>query len=344
MAHIPKDMISVPTSIEILRSVSAMRNFRSALQGSVSLVPTMGMLHSGHMSLIRLAAAQTDAIIVSVYVNPTQLATAEARAAYPSVLEEDMAVLEKADKELHQLQKGRIKGVFAPTDKEMYPNMDFPDFRTGFGSHITISPLAQRLEGADQPFHFIGVATVCLKLFNIIRPYKAYFGEKDFQQTIIIKKMVEDFFVDVTIVVGETVRERDGLAVSSRNVHLGHERRRMAKVLWEALSASTKAYYAGELKGGELLTRCNNATSRVESLLKLAKLLRPVRFDILYYAISDLDTLEDVEKINPKKGALISGAIQMLPFEAESPVGSPRPIRLIDSIVLKPTAGQSMSN
>lgn len=143
----------------------------------------------------------------------------------------DVVALEQVDDELRRKGQGRIKAVFAPTDKEIYPFLDSADVGNGLGGYVTISPLAGRLEGADQPTHFIGVATVCLKLLNAVKPHKAYFGEKDFQQTIIVKRLVEDFLVDVEVLVGETVREEDGLAVSSRNVFLGSRRRKVATVL-----------------------------------------------------------------------------------------------------------------
>ena len=336
-------IMSTSSSLKVLRTVSSMRQLRSSLSGSVSLIPTMGMLHSGHISLIRLAAAQTESIIVSIYVNPTQLATAEERATYPSILGKDLTTLEDLDNELGQESQGRIKGVFAPTDNEMYPYMDFTNGSNRVGSHIIISPLAGRLEGADQPFHFIGVATICLKIFNAIKPQKAYFGEKDFQQTVIIKRLVADFLMDIEIVVGKTVREVDGLAVSSRNVFLGSRRRKVATVLWRALLEGAMAFRQGELRGQKILENSRSEAKREQMVQEKMEPDERARFEILYFRLSALDSLEDVEEMNPDKGALLSGALQMLPLEEAFPSEDTGrrngidTIRLVDSMVLEPT-------
>ena len=335
--------MSAPSTLRILHTVASMRHFRSTLRGAVSLVPTMGMLHSGHMSLVRLAASQTHSIIVSIYVNPTQLATAEERDAYPTVLGADIAALERVDDELRQKGQGRIKGVFAPTDAEMYPHLNATDVANGLGSYVTISPLAGRLEGADQPAHFLGVATVCLKLFNAVKPDKAYFGEKDFQQTVVVRRLVEDFLVDVEVLVGGTVREEDGLAVSSRNVFLGSRRRKVATVLWRALSAAAKAYHDGELRREDILARCVSEARTEQITQEQMEECDRARFEIVYFGLSDPESLEDIEDVNPRKGALLSGAIRMLPLEATPRVENPGlcngtdRIRLIDNILLKPT-------
>lgn len=303
----------------------------------------MGILHSGHMSLIRLAAEQTDSIVVSIYANPTQLATAEARASYPSTLEADVATLEHIDDELRQKGQGRMKGVFASTDEEMYPYLDSTDVASGRGAFVTISPLAERLEGADQPAHFNGVATVCLKLFNAVKPHKAYFGEKDFQQTIVVRRLVQDFLVDVEVVVGQTVREEDGLALSSRNVYLGSRRRKVSTVLWRALCAAVNTYQNGELKRREILACALTVAGKEQTMQEQMSECDRAMFEILYFGLSDLDSAEELEELDPMKGALLSGAIRMLPLEAATRAedsgwrNGTDWIRLIDSIVLKPT-------
>lgn len=320
-----------------------MRRFRSTLSGSVSLVPTMGMLHAGHISLIRLAAEQTDAIVVSIYANPTQFATAKERASYPSTLDADVAVLARLDDELRQKRQGRIGGVFAPTDEEMYPYLESTDIANGLGAFVTISPLARRLEGADQPSHFNGVATVCMKLFNAVKPHKAFFGEKDFQQTVVIRRLVRDFLIDVEVVVGETVREEDGLALSSRNVFLGSRRRKIATVLWTALRAAAKVYYGGETGREKILAGCLTEARMEQNMQEQMNECERAGFEILYFNLSDLDSVEDVEDVDPGKGALLSGAIRMLPLEGATQAenigwrSGTDCVRLIDSIVLKPT-------
>ncbi|KAL8701191.1 MAG: hypothetical protein Q9201_005040 [Fulgogasparrea decipioides] len=330
-----------------------MRRLRATLPDPVSLVPTMGMLHTGHMSLIRIAAAQTRSVIVSIYANPTQLASTEERGTYPSTLSTDVEALAKLDEELRQGGSlGRIKAVFAPTDGEIYPfTSDFTHFSTtsSHGSYVTISPIiSQRLEGADQPHHFIGVVTVCMKLFNVVRPHKAVFGEKDFQQTLIVKRLVEDFFLDMEIIVGETVREEDGLAVSSRNVYLGSGRRRkVATVLWRALCAGARAFYSeGEVVREKILERCREEALNEQMVQERMDVSQRAMFKVLYFEISDLGSLEEVEEVDTSKGALLSGAIRMLPLETVAEDegaglrnGTDR-IRLIDSIVLKPSNTQ----
>lgn len=334
-------IMDAPNALQILHTISSMRQFRSALSGSVSLVPTMGMLHRGHLSLVCLAAEQTQSVIVSIYANPTQLAKAE-RNSYPSKLELDVAALERLNEALHQKGQGQIRGVFAPTDEEMYPYLSSTDIAAGQGSYVSISPLAGRLEGADQPAHFIGVATVCLKLFNAVKPHKAYFGEKDFQQTVIIKRLIDDFLVDLKLVVSETVREEDGLALSSRNVYLGSRRRKIAPVLWKTLSAAANVYYGGELRRGVILASCNQEARKEQDTQDQTKAGERARFEVLYFGLSNLKTIEDLEEVDPKEGALLSGAIQILPLETADQTedlgwrGGTDSIRLIDSIVLKP--------
>ena len=302
----------------------------------------MGMLHSGHMSLIRLAAEQTESIVVSIYANPTQLATVEARASYPAILEADVAVLARLDHELRQKGRGRLKGVFAPTDQEMYPYLDSADVASGLRAFVTMPSLAGRLEGADRPFYFNAVATVCLKLFNVIKPHKAYFGEKDFQQTIVVRRLVQDLLIDVEVVVGETIREEDGLALSSRNVYLGSRRRKVAIILWRALHAAAKTYQDGETAREEILACALTVARKEKSLQEQMNKCDRARFEIFYVGLSDLDSVEEVEKVDLKKGALLSGAIRMLPLEAALGAedtgwrNGKDSIRLIDSIVLEP--------
>ncbi|KAL8738213.1 MAG: hypothetical protein Q9181_000984, partial [Wetmoreana brouardii] len=340
-------------ALQVIHTVASMRRLRSTFLDTVSLVPTMGMLHAGHMSLIRLAASQSRSVIVSIYANPTQFASAEECTTYPSTLKADVALLEKLDEVLRREGSlGRIEAVFAPTDREIYPFIsDSTDFSTtsGRGSYITISPvLSQRLEGADQPHHFIGVATVCMKLFNVVRPHKAVFGEKDFQQTLVVKRLVDDLFLDIEIVVGETVREEDGLAVSSRNVYLGNGRtRKVATVLWRALCAGARAFYGeGEVVREKILERCREEALNEQMVQERMDLSQRAMFKVLYFEMSDLGSLEDVEEVDTSKGALLSGAIRMLPLEtvAENEGAGLRngtdTIRLIDSIVLKPSNTQ----
>ena len=224
----------------------------------------------------------------------------------------------------------------------MYPYLSSTDFAAGQGSYVTISPLSGRLEGADQPIHFVGVATICLKLFNAIMPHRAYFGEKDFQQTVVIKRLIDDFLIDVELVVSKTVREEDGLALSSRNVYLGCRRRKVASVLWRSLRAGECVYHGGELTRDVILASCMREARKEQDAQDQMSAGERVRFEILYFGLSDPQTIEDVEKVDPREGALLSGAIQMLPLEVADQTDEPQypfgteSIRLIDSTLLKP--------
>jgi pantoate--beta-alanine ligase len=195
------------------------------------LVPTMGFLHEGHLSLARLALAENDKTAVSIFVNPAQFAPGEDLSSYPRSLERDLALLEALGVDL----------VFTPNDDVIYP----PDFQTT----ISLSRVTQPLEGSSRPTHFAGVATVVAKLFNIVQPSRAYFGQKDVQQTIVLRQLVRDLNFNLEIVVGPTVREPDGLAMSSRNAYLTKKQRQAAPILYRALNAAQMALEAGERSG-----------------------------------------------------------------------------------------------
>jgi pantoate--beta-alanine ligase len=200
---------------------------REQQQASWGLVPTMGYLHEGHLALVRRARAENDQVAVSIYVNPAQFAQTEDLAAYPRDLERDLNLLAAESVDL----------VFTPTDDAMYPS--------GFQSSVIVREVTQHLEGAKRPGHFAGVTTVVAKLFNIVRPTRAYFGQKDAQQTVVIGQMIRDLNFDLELVVCPTVREADGLALSSRNKYLSAEEREAATVLYRALTAARMAWENG---------------------------------------------------------------------------------------------------
>ncbi|KFY20485.1 hypothetical protein V493_07672 [Pseudogymnoascus sp. VKM F-4281 (FW-2241)] len=215
----------------------------------------MGALHSGHLSLIRQAASETSAVVVSIYVNPAQFGVHEDLASYPQTWDRDCALLRDLDRELADEggNLGTVAAVFAPTDGVMYPS-GFPGQEVDAkGSFVSITPAGEKLEGVQRPTFFRGVATVCMKLFNIVAPEKVYFGQKDVQQTVVIRKMVKDFCMDTEVRVGATVREADGLAMSSRNVYLGTRRRARATVLRETLQLAESRYKAGYRSRSEIL-------------------------------------------------------------------------------------------
>jgi len=223
--------------METIRTIAWMKEkAREARQEQrvIGLVPTMGALHAGHMALVERAKKECAPVYASIFLNPAQFGPNEDLSKYPRPLEVDM----------EKLTAVNVDGLFLPTPKEMYPH--------GFSTYVHVEGLSERLEGKSRPGHFRGVATVVLKLFEIVQPHYAYFGRKDAQQVGIIQKMVKDLNVDVELVICPTVREADGLAMSSRNAYLNAEERRAATVLFRALKAAEKELRAGVRDGLEL--------------------------------------------------------------------------------------------
>lgn len=336
------------TPIKILRSVDAVRKWRKPQvldHRIVSLVPTMGALHEGHLSLIRAAARESHHVVVSIYLNPAQFGVKEDFASYPVTWEVDCKILAALDRELADDggNLGRISAVFAPTTSEMYPS-GFPGQEVDSkGSFVVMTPVSELLEGRTRPTFFRGVATVCMKLFNIVQPEKVYFGQKDVQQTVVIRNMVRDFMLPIDVVVGQTSRESDGLALSSRNVYLGERRRKIATVLSRSLQAAEKQYLGGVLDRETILAAANAVT--VDTLNEQMALgpEQRVRYEVDYISLADPSTMEEITKVDPAVGGILSGAIKMLPVESPQPgedLGhSDGPaVRLIDNIILKPSA------
>lgn len=304
----------------------------------------MGALHRGHLSLIRAAARDTHHVVVSIYVNPAQFGVKEDLASYPVTWENDCKILAQLDRELADDggNLGRISAVFAPTTAEMYPS-GFPGQDVDSkGSFLNLTPVGEVLEGASRPTFFRGVATVCMKLFNIVQPEKVYFGQKDVQQTVVIRKMVKDFMLPIDVQIGETEREADGLALSSRNVYLGERRRKAATVLSRALRAAESIYADGKRDRESILgaaTKITTDTLNEQSALSPAE---RVRYEVDYIALSDPETMQELSEVDSSKGGILSGAVKMLPVESPQPgedlghSGGPS-VRLIDNIVLKPS-------
>jgi pantoate--beta-alanine ligase len=305
----------------------------------------MGALHEGHLSLIRAAARENHHVVVSVYVNPAQFGIREDLASYPVTWDADAAVLARLDRELaddgHNL--GRISAVFAPGTGDMYPS-GFPGQEVDSkGSFVNITPVGELLEGGSRPTFFRGVATVCMKLFNIVQPEKVYFGQKDVQQTVVIKRLVKDFMLPTEVVVGPTTRADDGLALSSRNVYLGERRRAVATVLYKALSAAEEVYGGGARDRETVLGAANKAVDEVLAEQMALGPEKRVRFEIDYLSLSDPESMEELSVVDPAKGGILSGAVRMLPVEAPQEgedlghSGGPL-VRLIDNIILAPAA------
>lgn len=276
--------------MKVVTTLDDLRQARAALLGPVGLVPTMGYLHEGHLSLARRARAECASVAASIFVNPTQFGPNEDLASYPRDLPRDLAMLEAAGVDL----------VWTPTPEIVYP--------TGFQTWVTVEEVAKPLEGSQRPGHFRGVATVVAKLFNAFQPHRAYFGQKDAQQVAVIKQMVRDLNFPVEIVVCPTVREPDGLAMSSRNAYLSAEQRAAAPVLFRALNAAATAFAAGE-RDAEALRQLMAGIIDAEPLARRQ-----------YVSVADPETLQELE------GSIQRALLSMAVFIGKT--------RLIDNLVL----------
>jgi len=332
----------------IFRHVAPLRAYRRDLRvnkRTVGLVPTMGALHEGHVSLMRHAAAENTDVFVTIYVNPTQFGLNEDLDSYPKTWDADMQVLERLNEELASAGQGRVTAVFAPNTKTMYPTSPPDSSIPGVGSFIEMRPLGQLLEGASRPVFFRGVATVCMKLFNICAPERVYFGQKDIQQTRVIKRLITDFHMDMDLRIVPTSRESDGLALSSRNVYLGVRRRKVGIVLNEALRKAEQQYKNGMRLRNDVLWPAfdhGNMTLLEQEQLEPSK---RAKFEVDYISLADPDTMEEIDVIDDSKGAILSGAVKMLPVEEPQEGedlgqldtnGRQVPVRLIDNIILEP--------
>jgi len=263
-----------------MRKVSTLNELRStrlSLDGTVGLVPTMGFLHEGHLSLIRRAKEECDHIVVSIFVNPTQFGPKEDLSKYPRDIERDLKLIEPLGTEL----------VWMPTPEIMYPQ--------GYQTWVEVEAITSPLEGAMRPGHFRGVTTVVAKLFNGVQPHKAYFGQKDAQQAAVIRQMTRDLNFPIEIVVCPIVREADGLAMSSRNVYLDPEQRKAATVLFRSLSAAKELFESG-VRDGE----------KIRGKMKEVLASEPLA-EVQYVSCADYDTLEELTDIKGK--ALLSMAV-----------------------------------
>ena len=278
--------------MRVFRRIVELRAARTALAGSLGLVPTMGYLHEGHLSLVRRARQENAAAAVSIFVNPTQFGAGEDLESYPRDLDRDLALLEAEGTAL----------VFAPEPREVYPD--------GYETTVQPGPLGERLEGASRPGHFAGVLTVVAKLFNIVQPDTAYFGRKDGQQALLIRRMARDLDFPVEIVVAPTVREPDGLAMSSRNTYLSPDERAAALCLSKGLLAAEAAWAAGE-RNADVLRRIARAPIEAEPLAKPD-----------YLSLADVATLAEVGG-EVRGTAMLSTAVR---------IGT---TRLIDNVLLE---------
>ncbi len=268
--------------MRLIKEISQMKDYRKKIKApqTVGLVPTMGAFHQGHLSLIRKAHQQCDKVVVSIFVNRIQFGRGDDYQRYPRNLSEDISLSEKEG----------VDVVFAPSLEEMYPQ-DYSTFVQVGG------PLSSRLEGASRCGHFKGVATVLIKLFNIVKPDFSYFGEKDYQQVLIVKKVVDELNLDTQIIVLPTIREKDGLALSSRNSYLNKEERKAAVILYKALEKAKLWIEEGERNPFSIVSKIKDLIKK-ESLAKLD-----------YVAVVNPETLEKVEDIKGEVLALLAVSI-----------------------------------
>jgi pantoate--beta-alanine ligase len=236
--------------MKVVRALADLRRLRADLPNPHGLVPTMGALHEGHLSLVRRAKRECDSVGVSIFVNPAQFGPAEDLASYPRNIELDLSMLEAQG----------VDVVWTPEESEVYP--------PGFQTWVTVEELSRPLEGARRPGHFRGVATVVAKLFNAFQPQRAFFGQKDAQQVMVIRRMAADLDFPVEIAVCPTVRESDGLAMSSRNAYLKPAERQAATVLFRALTAAKRAFDGGE-RDAERLREILRGVIAAEPLAKI---------------------------------------------------------------------------
>jgi pantoate--beta-alanine ligase len=321
------------STIVVHRTIPPFRELRknaTLANEKVALVPTMGALHAGHISLIHTAAQTNHNIVVSIFVNPAQFAPTEDLDSYPRTFTSDLAKLQNLNVQLEsEGALGRIKAVFAPTVEVLYPSGIPLDTAQQKGAFVTVQPLASKLEGGPRPHFFRGVATVVLKLFNIVQPDVACFGQKDVQQCVILKRMVEDLHVPVELVIGATVREDDGLAMSSRNVYLGDKRRAVAPGFYKALRQAEAAWLEALGGGRKTVSRSEVLERFYEGMKGLGEKVG-VQFVVEYVSIADFKELEEMEYVDTKKGGILSAAVRVLPVEEGQ-----GPVRLIDNIILK---------
>jgi pantoate--beta-alanine ligase len=276
--------------MKVIEKIVEMRQVRNKIAGSVGFVPTMGYLHEGHLSLVKRAKEENLSVVVSIFVNPTQFGPKEDYKSYPRNTKRDLSMLEPV-----------TDVVFMPSSLEMYPEK--------YDSWVEVKDITERLEGAVRPGHFRGVTTIVNKLFNIVEPTKAYFGQKDAQQVAVIKKMVADLNMNLEVVVCPTVREPDGLAMSSRNTRLTLGQRQAAPVLYRALTLAQELWSQGEKDAGTIR---HEMTELIEK--------EPLA-SIDYISIANNETLKEIHRVKPP--ALVSMAVKF------------GKVRLIDNIVLE---------
>ncbi|KAF3933722.1 hypothetical protein ABW19_dt0204612 [Dactylella cylindrospora] len=308
--------------MEVYNTVASYRAWRHSLpkDATVGVVPTMGALHEGHLSLARAAAMENSHVVVTIFLNPAQFAPTEDLDAYPQTLPSDLAALSKLNDSLPP-SAGQIEAIFNPTVSEMYP-LGIPLQRDSqVGTFVEVVPLSAKLEGSTRPHFFRGVATVCTKIFNITQPTNAYFGQKDVQQTVILKRLLRDLHFPIQLQVVPTSREPDGLAMSSRNVYLTGIRRQVAPVLYQSLKAAEELYHHGETNAERIMAAARKVIDQhAEDGAK-------IKLD--YISLNEPDMLGEVDEVESGKGIILSGAMFLMPRQEGEKI-----VRLIDNLIL----------
>lgn len=284
------DIIIKIISMKIIKNIVEFKKIRANLDGTVGFIPTMGYLHEGHLSLVKRARTENDCTAVSIFVNPKQFGPQEDFFKYPRDIEKDLSLLASVKTDI----------VFLPSVDELYPD--------SYETYVQLEVLSQKLEGTVRPGHFTGVATILTKLFHIIQPTRSYFGQKDAQQVAIVKKMVNDLNFPLKVIVCDTIREPDGLAMSSRNVYLSKTQRQEAVVLYQSLTVAQALVKKGE-RDPEAIKKA------------MEQIIQATSGKIDYISVADTQTLE--EKDTAGKGTLISLAVRF---------GN---TRLIDNVIIE---------
>ncbi|CAI5755536.1 unnamed protein product [Candida verbasci] len=287
-------------SIKILRSVQQVRQWRLQCKSSVGFIPTMGALHAGHCSLIKQSIKENDFTVVSIFVNPSQFGPNEDLDNYPRTLEKDLEILQNGYK---------VDAVFVPKVSEIYPSGIVLDVNQQRGTFVSVHGCSEQLEGVTRPQFFRGVATVVTKLLNVVQPSRIYFGQKDAQQCVVIKNLVKDLLINTEVRIMPTLRESNGLAMSSRNEYLSKEIRMESSQIYKALKIGEEKY-----------RQSNDSKEIIDTIRQNLK--DPI--EIEYIAISHPDTLEDLEIAIP--GAIVSIAVKVPKEDGKA--------RLIDNIIL----------
>lgn len=268
-------------SLQLIKSPKRMQKICGKLKErgkTIGLVPTMGYLHEGHPSLVRIARKRCDVLVVTIFVNPTQFGPKEDFQSYPRDFKRDRLLLEEEGCDL----------IFAPRMEDMYPE--------GYLTYVTVEKITGKLEGRTRPTHFRGVTTIVAKLFNIVQPDIAVFGQKDAQQAVVLKKMVEDLNYGIKMIIAPTVREKDGLALSSRNKYLSEEERRQATALYESLREAKRLIGRGERSASRIISRMRSLIEKQPSA------------ELDYIAVTKARTLEPLNRLRGE--VLISLAVR----------------------------------